>query len=162
MSFWKNPRYRDFESVVQDGDPLRGCPRLSLPWKVGELDYRDATGDQWLVEALCIELEPEVAGAFVSVKVEVRFVCRPSAERLARLGLAPSRLEWLAQGELEILPFSRRIGFRAKVDLIETICRAWLQREVSGLTNSVAEEQKAAAISEWLGEQRFSRFSRLD
>lgn len=162
MTFWKNPRYREFETTVAEGDPLRGCPRRELPWEVAALEFRDAKGDLWNATMTCVEIEPEIAGPFVATCLEARFTCTPSDERLRELGLSPNRIHWAANGRLTILPLDRRIRFREKIDGIEKVGRAWLEKNARPLVEGFTDADKAQAIHAWMQNLRFSRFSGED
>jgi len=159
MSFWKNPRYDNFEETTRGGDRLRGEVHRNFPWKILSINHLDAEGDVWTITITCTQVTPAKMGPEVVATLEARAECQLSAERLRSMGFSSSRLDWMGVSSNEIIKEQVSAEIKLKLEQLEFVAKANAKKYQNYLTNKYNSSHKQNIIRSHVENRAFSRFS---
>jgi hypothetical protein len=159
MSFWKNPRYQNFEETTREGDRLRGEVHRNFPWELLSTNHSDAEGDLWKITITCINVTPAKTGTDVLATIEAKAECQLPAERLRALGFSPSRMEWMGVSANNIICEKVSAEIKLKLEQLEFVAKANAKKYQTYLNNRYNSARKQEFIRSHVENRGFSRFS---
>lgn len=159
MSFWKNPRYQNFEETTRDGDRLRGEVHRNFPWELLNTSHCDAEGDTWKITITCISVTPAKNGNEVLATLEAKAECQLPSERLRQLGFSPSRMEWMGVSANNIICEKVSAEIKLKLEQLDFVAKANAKKYQKYLNNRYSSARKQECIRSHIENRGFSRFS---